>query len=53
MQSKILIVDDSREFRKLIRDFLTSQKLSLDFCEANSGELAVFMASAHEWGCSC
>ena len=44
MIPKILIVDDSSEFRKTVRGYLEKQDLRTEIIEANSGEMAIAKA---------
>ena len=44
MTPRILIVDDSNEFRKTLRNYLQNQDSKFEILEANSGETAIAMA---------
>jgi len=42
--NKILIVDDSRDYRKVLRQHLENQEIDGEIVEAETGELAVIIA---------
>lgn len=44
MSYKVLIVDDNKEFRSVLHDYLKLQKLELGIFEADSGEKAIELA---------
>ena len=45
MNKRLLIVDDNREFRTMLKSYLSSQKIPFDIYEASSAEMAVTKAS--------
>jgi len=45
MATKILIVDDHRDFRTAVKDYLNKQNLGLEIFEASTGEMAVTKAA--------
>jgi DNA-binding NarL/FixJ family response regulator len=44
MRNKILIIDDHKEFRKILRSFIENQIKDIDIKEAASGEEGIEMA---------
>jgi len=44
-QKRILIVDDSNEFRAMLKEFLKKQKLDLEIFEASTGEMGIAKAA--------
>ena len=45
MATKILIVEDNKEFRIMLKTFLEKQRLGLEVYEASSGEMGVAKSS--------
>lgn len=45
MSSRILMVDDHDDFRSMLKDYLNSQNLGVEFYEASSGEMALTKAA--------
>ena len=45
MHKRLLIVDDNKDFRSLVKDYLKKDGLDLEIFEASSGEMGVVKAS--------